>query len=93
MNEKQIKLMAKAFILFASLAAGPILQRVSLVGKSREFALTQKTPEACALRRSSFLDTRRGAVHLNLGKAAKDGGLIVSPWFAQAHQKAGASHA
>jgi len=59
------------------------------VGKSKEFSLKTKRPEAFALRRFGFLDTRRAAVWPQTRKAAKDGGLNLRPWFAQAHQKAG----
>ena len=74
-------------------ASAPITQgaaaRISLVGKSKEFSLKTKTPEAFALLRFGFLDTRRAALRPQTRKAAKDGGLNVRPWFAQAHQKAG----
>lgn len=75
------------------LASAPITQgaaaRISLVGKSRKSLLATKTPETFALTRSGFLDTRRAAMRPHARKAAKYGGLHVSPWFAPAHQKAG----
>jgi len=74
-------------------ASAPITQgaaaRISLVGKSKIVLMRTKAAEAFALPRSGFLDTRRAALRPQTRKAAKDGGLNVSPWFAQAHQKAG----